>query len=151
MATSVASRATRRDHDGTQRCAVPGRLVPRCLWPCRSVVMKWMATPNRLHTAAPLENGNPASGRVVLSGETPARCRISCSPRCHGRGGRPASDPLRAARISSPAAVAELVDAHGSGPCGGDPVEVRVLSAALPPWVATLGCAPFPCRYRLGD
>src|SRR5436190_12290703 len=27
--------------------------------------------------------------------------------------------------------VAELVDAHGSGPCGGDPVEVQVLSSAL--------------------
>src|SRR3954469_17515640 len=26
--------------------------------------------------------------------------------------------------------VAELVDAHGSGPCGGDSVEVRVLSSA---------------------
>src|SRR5262245_49659155 len=26
--------------------------------------------------------------------------------------------------------VAELVDAHGSGPCGGDPVEVQVLSSA---------------------
>ncbi len=27
--------------------------------------------------------------------------------------------------------VAELVDAHGSGPCGGNPVEVQVLSSAL--------------------
>jgi hypothetical protein len=27
--------------------------------------------------------------------------------------------------------VAELVDAHGSGPCGGNPVEVRFLSSAL--------------------
>src|SRR5215831_19219112 len=27
--------------------------------------------------------------------------------------------------------VAELVDAHGSGPCGGNPVEVRVLSSAF--------------------
>lgn len=27
--------------------------------------------------------------------------------------------------------VAELVDAHGSGPCGSNPVEVRVLSSAL--------------------
>src|SRR3954454_250267 len=26
--------------------------------------------------------------------------------------------------------VAELVDAHGSGPCGGNPVEVQVLSSA---------------------
>ena len=35
-----------------------------------------------------------------------------------------------AARICQPADVAELVDAHGSGPCGGDPVEVQVLSSA---------------------
>lgn len=27
--------------------------------------------------------------------------------------------------------VAELVDAHGSGPCGGNPVEVQVLSSVL--------------------
>ena len=31
----------------------------------------------------------------------------------------------------SRADVAELVDAHGSGPCGGDPVEVRFLSSAF--------------------
>src|SRR5213080_2551304 len=30
--------------------------------------------------------------------------------------------------------VAELVDAHGSGPCGGDPVEVQVLSSAPNLW-----------------
>jgi hypothetical protein len=34
------------------------------------------------------------------------------------------------ARLSVRADVAELVDAHGSGPCGGDPVEVQVLSSA---------------------
>ncbi len=28
------------------------------------------------------------------------------------------------------AEVAKLVDAHGSGPCGGNPVEVQVLSSA---------------------
>src|SRR5829696_6236881 len=33
-------------------------------------------------------------------------------------------------RLPAPAAVAELVDAHGSGPCGGNSVEVRLLSAA---------------------
>jgi hypothetical protein len=33
--------------------------------------------------------------------------------------------------MSAPADVAELVDAHGSGPCGGNPVEVQVLSSAL--------------------
>src|SRR5919198_991708 len=34
--------------------------------------------------------------------------------------------------MRGPADVAELVDAHGSGPCGGDPVEVQVLSSASP-------------------
>ena len=34
------------------------------------------------------------------------------------------------ATMRRPADVAELVDAHGSGPCGGDPVEVQVLSSA---------------------
>jgi hypothetical protein len=40
----------------------------------------------------------------------------------------------RASAISSPphADVAELVDAHGSGPCPGNRVEVRVLSSASP-------------------
>ena len=32
--------------------------------------------------------------------------------------------------FASRADVAELVDAHGSGPCGGNPVEVQVLSSA---------------------
>ncbi len=36
----------------------------------------------------------------------------------------------RTARMPARADVAELVDAHGSGPCGGDPVEVQVLSSA---------------------
>jgi hypothetical protein len=35
-----------------------------------------------------------------------------------------------AATLSLRADVAELVDAHGSGPCGGNPVEVQVLSSA---------------------
>ena len=35
-----------------------------------------------------------------------------------------------AARMRTRADVAELVDAHGSGPCGGNSVEVRVLSSA---------------------
>jgi len=34
------------------------------------------------------------------------------------------------ATLSVRADVAELVDAHGSGPCGGNPVEVQVLSSA---------------------
>src|SRR3954466_16113619 len=51
------------------------------------------------------------------------RCRVR-------RGGRRASgsQPLNCLLR---AAVAELVDAHGSGPCGREPVEVRLLSAAF--------------------
>src|SRR5206468_347492 len=38
--------------------------------------------------------------------------------------------PLVRYRRDESADVAELVDAHGSGPCGGNFVEVRVLSSA---------------------
>src|SRR5256885_9220827 len=40
------------------------------------------------------------------------------------------AETLAPATIPDRADVAELVDAHGSGPCGGDPVEVQVLSSA---------------------
>ncbi len=53
-----------------------------------------------------------------------------------------------------PAAVAELVYAHGSGPCGRKPVEVRILSAALfRPRIAgyPLLRSRLARRYRLGD
>ena len=40
--------------------------------------------------------------------------------------------PRRLAKLFVRADVAELVDAHGSGPCGGNPVEVQVLSSAYP-------------------
>lgn len=33
--------------------------------------------------------------------------------------------------LNGNALVAELADAHGSGPCGGNPLEVRILSRAL--------------------
>src|SRR5919198_1026348 len=39
--------------------------------------------------------------------------------------------PGTGATLSLRADVAELVDAHGSGPCGRKPVEVQVLSSAL--------------------
>src|ERR1051325_7932267 len=39
--------------------------------------------------------------------------------------------PATGATLSLRADVAELVDAHGSGPCGRKPVEVQVLSSAL--------------------
>jgi hypothetical protein len=43
---------------------------------------------------------------------------------------RPGGPPVRYLRSSHHADVAELVDAHGSGPCPGNWVEVRVLSSA---------------------
>jgi hypothetical protein len=44
--------------------------------------------------------------------------------------GGPGVSSVRYLRSSHHADVAELVDAHGSGPCLGDQVEVRVLSSA---------------------
>src|SRR5689334_3574691 len=44
---------------------------------------------------------------------------------------------LRPATLSVRADVAELVDAHGSGPCGRKLVEVQVLSSALQSSVAS--------------
>ena len=41
------------------------------------------------------------------------------------------ANPAGGATIQAPADVAELVDAHGSGPCGRKVVEVQVLSSAL--------------------
>src|SRR5690242_815225 len=46
--------------------------------------------------------------------------------------------PVTGATLSLRADVAELVDAHGSGPCGRKPVEVQVLSSA------PLVCAKLP-------
>ena len=60
-----------------------------------------------------------------------AQGRRAGRPPCGHAGARPARTPrLRYLRIPH-ADVAELVDAHGSGPCRGNPVEVRVLSSAL--------------------
>ena len=50
--------------------------------------------------------------------------------RGHREGQKTPVHAKTAATLSVRADVAELVDAHGSGPCGGDPVEVQVLSSA---------------------
>ena len=52
-----------------------------------------------------------------------------------------------AATLAEPADVAELVDAHGSGPCGRKPVEVQVLSSASPNQAARV---PNPYRNEEG-
>ena len=50
--------------------------------------------------------------------------------RGHREGQKTPVHAKTAATLSVRADVAELVDAHGSGPCGGNPVEVQVLSSA---------------------
>src|ERR1700727_2370241 len=86
-----------------------------------------------------------SSSRAFVSTATGIRTRVSA---VRGRRPSPLDDSgargrlrlaegpgLAAARVpcgifAEPADVAELVDAHGSGPCGGNSVEVRVLSSA---------------------
>src|SRR5690349_12846112 len=57
----------------------------------------------------------PCSGKSA--GAEPNRAKCVSALKCPGYTCRRAD-------------VAELVDAHGSGPCGGNPVEVQVLSSA---------------------
>jgi hypothetical protein len=45
--------------------------------------------------------------------------------------------------------VAELVDAHGSGPCGRKPVEVQVLSSALDDSALGAGFSPMSSSLRV--
>jgi hypothetical protein len=86
---------------------------------------------------------NPAICRAFLSTATGIRTPVSA---VRGRRPSPLDDSgglrswrvaraVRDARVGDPAAVAELVDAQASGACGGNPVEVRVLSAAYAPTV----------------
>jgi hypothetical protein len=46
--------------------------------------------------------------------------------------------------------VAELVDAHGSGPCGRKPVEVQVLSSACPRRAGIFAQLPLPGPRSVG-
>src|SRR5437016_14516374 len=77
-------------------------------------------------TSGPLGGAGPAAD---------ARPRGTASEAA-ARTGRPLLKgkivPGTGATLSLRADVAELVDAHGSGPCGRKPVEVQVLSSALP-------------------
>src|ERR1043166_3059805 len=57
--------------------------------------------------------------------------RARAQKRCEPSRAKPVSAAKSRARLPVRADVAELVDAHGSGPCGGDPVEVQVLSSAF--------------------
>src|SRR3954466_15249023 len=95
----------------------------------------------------PLNARNPARGAGFRSTATGIRTPVSAvrgrrpSPLDDGGKGtfRVASalgptsgrgSPVERYARCTPADVAELVDAHGSGPCGSNPVEVRVLSSA---------------------
>src|SRR5437764_7682632 len=65
-------------------------------------------------------------------------------------GQSPPRSQRAAAKLFSRADVAELVDAHGSGPCGGNPVEVQVLSSAFS-GLAEISASqrvPRPAMYR---
>src|SRR5213596_585120 len=77
--------------------------------------------------------GEPESG---VAGYEPARRRYRRS--------------YAAATLGVRADVAELVDAHGSGPCGGNPVEVQVLSSAFSGLAEISASQPFlgPRMYR---
>src|SRR5829696_2624710 len=72
-----------------------------------------------------------ATARAGTSAGSADRLRFSDNPRSRPPRGRGATNAgRRAATLLLRADVAELVDAHGSGPCGGNPVEVQVLSSA---------------------
>ena len=70
--------------------------------------------------------------RRTVGDRLPRRCRPRQRQRQrgHGEGQKTPVHAKTAATLSVRADVAELVDAHGSGPCGGNPVEVQVLSSA---------------------
>src|SRR5829696_5514992 len=84
---------------------------------------------------------SPAASQGPGSGRRPRANRGGTHgfPRAPSRLARP-STRMRAATLHLRADVAELVDAHGSGPCGGNPVEVQVLSSAPQSWRAFAGC-----------
>src|SRR5207302_1473372 len=79
--------------------------------------------------------GNPRQRRQVAPGHDDGQAGAGAKSVQTSRKSRPRlREPmLRAATMPRRADVAELVDAHGSGPCGGDPVEVQVLSSASRP------------------
>ncbi len=69
---------------------------------------------------SPLDDGGADRPRVAIG-------RSLARPPSPARAPGQRHDPATVARHAD---VAELVDAHGSGPCGRKPVEVRVLSSA---------------------
>src|SRR5919201_4616135 len=87
--------------------------------------------PSAVVDAGPVRAGS-SDGELPLVAE--GRRAVSRWPadRLRRGAGPPAKESRDegAATLCVRADVAELVDAHGSGPCGGDPVEVQVLSSA---------------------
>src|SRR6266508_1402164 len=77
--------------------------------------------PRRSKSAFGLDLNRKLSRQSFSSEAPPGKARLRRrrleKPRCE-------------AKLVVRADVAELVDAHGSGPCGGNPVEVQVLSSA---------------------
>src|SRR6266540_4060372 len=94
----------------------------------------WEETPFQADILAP---ASPALRVRMGAGSAPIRAPYLAriARRAEGRTSTPPGWGLlgeSVARLGLRADVAELVDAHGSGPCGGNPVEVQVLSSALP-------------------
>src|SRR6476659_5169217 len=79
----------------------------------------------RSQRPSPLDDSGEEETHFSDLADEHARRRSQGAPpgRAGAGGAQPVNCLLRAA-------VAELVDAHGSGPCGREPVEVRLLSAA---------------------
>ena len=133
-----ATRAVRK----SQRCPLPKAIVPKR----GAKLARWRSATNR----CPSQNRRSAVGRTsperrkprgreALRGtatgiRTPVSAVRGRHPSPLDDGGQRrsslATDPLLSSSPRTRADVAELVDAHGSGPCGGNPVEVRVLSSA---------------------
>jgi hypothetical protein len=109
---------------------------------------------------SPLDDSGVQSGSVEASkahGASPGRqasaARLAAATVGTLRSRRGACDIFASQRHAD---VAELVDAHGSGPCLGDQVEVRVLSSAStdahiadPCGDRSLGDAPLPAEALL--
>jgi hypothetical protein len=103
-----------------------GRPVPFCICSSTATGIRTPVSGLRIRRPSPLDDSGEDAGHFSEPAGGGARRRSQESPlgRRGARGAQPVNCLLRAA-------VAELVDAHGSGPCGREPVEVRLLSAAF--------------------
>ena len=135
--------ASARSRPGVRsRCGPAGSVAPRrgcgdsrCSWACagraggRAALVSARLFGGRLRQWRRVERDHDLGSRRLRGGRPGKRKRRqpaekNKTPFQEGNG--------TGARLESRADVAELVDAHGSGPCGRKPVEVQVLSSASP-------------------